>query len=311
MQHRDVLGLLSAVALILCVWAPTRRARAQDGGTSLDCPTSAGRGPLRLTPSSGAAGVTLDAFIKVEYSQGYFGDPSIGADPASSISVTSSDTGAAVPGQVQVIGDDLIFTPNRLLDADARYEGVAHGIDFDLPFNFRTGSAIDMAPPTMGTILKAGSSQVSHSCEAPDGGYRIDVSFRPATDDGPLGSIEYLLYLSRGKNVGAPKLMARLRNFTADPSATITMAFILTTSDASEPVCMVVRAVDGVGKTDTGDQHICFDPIQGNFFAPMCTITAAGASPRGTGAGGGAGACAIVLGGLVLTRRRRGRRARR
>jgi MYXO-CTERM domain-containing protein len=283
------------LALVAGLVFVSATAAAQD-----DCERPVGRGPLRVTPASGAGGVTLDAPIKVEYTPGFFADTGVGAE--SSIRLVRSDTGGVVTGRAQVErGDTLFLLPDRLLAPSTSYEGTAFGIDFDLDFNFRTGTMQDLAPPRLGAIESVSSSRVEPRCEAPDGGYRVDVSFSPASDDGPVGSIEYLLFLTRGVNVDRPELRARDRNFTTD---LITMAFVLEPGAAAEPVCVAVEAVDGVGRVDDDGEEVCFDPIEGNFFEPLCAVSPSPGSTPGPFAIG----LSVAAVGLVVRRRRARRR---
>jgi hypothetical protein len=297
-------GLIGCSLGILLVTAPGTASAQDDAGV---CEEPAGRGPLFVTPTAGGRGVTLDAQIRVRYSPGYFVDPVIGADPATSISLVECPDdafdcpdGFAVAGTAQAIGDVLVFTPETRLLPRTWYQGVANG-DFNLQFRFETGTTLDLAPPEMGRIVDVRSQRVEPSCEAPDGGYRIDVVFDPATDDGARGDIEYLLYLTRGPEVEAPELRDRLRNFATPPR--ITMAFVLEAREAVSPICVTVYAVDGVGNIDDDTEPHCFDPIQGNFFEPLCSCTSVPRDPP-------ASALALLLP-VALLAARRWARARR
>lgn len=300
----------AAIALLIALSAPAlaSEARAQADDPLGSCDPEVGRRPLLVLPASGAAGVTLDTFIRAEYTAGYFTDPAIGADPARSIELSRIDGELAVPvpGRAQVHGDTLFFVPDEPLLRDTAYQGVAIGRDGNIGFNFRTGSGFDTEAPQLGGIADGSSSRTGPACGAPEGGFRIDVTFTPASDDGPEGSIEYLLYLTRGEGVDAPVLKARALNFE---TALVTMAFVLEPSEAVSPVCMVVVAVDGAGRIDADGEPLCFDPIQGNFFEPLCAVSAPGASSLGSSGrlGGAAGALA-ALGVLVFLRRARRRR---
>ena len=127
-------------------------------------------------------------------------------------------------------------------------------------------------PPEMGEIREVRSTPTPVNCDAPEGGYRVDVSFEPALDDGSPGSIEYLLYLTRGPGVQAPELRDRARNFTEGGDGLVTMAFVLRPNEADGPVCVAVHAVDGVGRVDRSVPARCFEPIQGNFFQGLCSV---------------------------------------
>ncbi len=234
-------------------------------------------GPEEFTPASEARNVTLGAPIKVRYTAAYFR----GVDPVEAtalLSASEGDTGAPVSGRVDLFGEDaLVLVPDVPFRPMTRYRAVAGARGGDTPrtFEFRTGSDFDRIPPTLGGIGAVSSTEVPTSCDAPDGGYRIAVSFAPATDpDGPAGDIEYLVYLTRGANVDAPRLVARARNFPTDEIVT---AFVLAPDDAVEPVCISVVAVDGVGRVDSDAPASCFEPITGNYFAPICSAAAPGA----------------------------------
>jgi MYXO-CTERM domain-containing protein len=230
------------------------------------------RAPYESTPAVSAPGVTLGAPIRVKYPEGYFEDPVIAADPATSIVVfEGDDSGPEVPGTARAIGDSLVFTPDAPYAPDTRYAGVAFGLDADFVFNFRTGSSFDMGPPQLGPLQEVVATRIDEdSCDAASGSYRIDVSFGGATDDGPPGDIEYLLYLSRGPEVDAPELRAVLRNQSAGDQI---MAFIAEASEVASPVCVSIVAVDGVGNLDDTAAPLCDDPIQGSFFEPLCSAS--------------------------------------
>jgi len=253
-------------------------------------------GALEVTPASGANGVLLDAYVQVLYTPGYLA----AVDPSRTIEVTTED-GDPVAGEAQVVGDRLFFVPDALLDPDTTYRGLAFGFDYDFEFEFATtrrDGAVDSGPPTLGSrISDITSSRVSTTCEAPSGGYRVDVSFPPADDDGSPGSIEYLLYLTRGPTLDAPELRARARNFATSDMGRIPMAFVLTPEEAVSPVCVVVHAVDGAGNVDDDMEPRCFEPVQGNFFEALCS-----AAP---GRESSPPFVAVALLGLVLWRRRR------
>ena len=261
-------GPLIALAVVVATPLPSL---AQDPP---DCVVPAGRGPLEATPAVGAFGVTLAAPVRVRYSPGYFDDPAIAPDPPALLALGRclDPTCAAlepVAGRVQVVADTLYLSPAEPFVANARYAGVAHGIDFDLPVGFTAGTSLDLSPPVLDDIVEVTSLPVGPSCDAPEGGYRVGVSFEPARDDGPPGDIEYFLYLSRGRELEAPELRDRVRNFATD---LVTMAFILQPSEATSPVCVVVHATDGVGNIDDDGKRRCFDPVQGNFFEPLCGV---------------------------------------
>lgn len=261
--------------------------------------------PLAVTPTVDGRGVSLDAPIFVRFSEGYFEDPDLAVDPTTSILVRQGedpDVGPLVPGTVQVRGDTLVFLADEVYAPQTRYTGRAFGITADLAFRFETGDGFDVLPPDTPILDEPSAERVDASCDAPDGGYRVDVRVRPSVDpDGPQGDIEYLLYLSRGPELDEPELRARVRNFATTDR--IPMAFLLETEEAVSPVCVAVHVVDGVGNRNEQAPPRCFDPITGNFFEPLCS-----ASPPGRD--GGPAALALVgwlaLGLVGARRRRRG-----
>jgi len=254
------------------------------------------RGPIEVTPAVRATGVTLGAPVKVRYTTGYFEDPSIDADPSTAISLMLASTLDPVPGEVDVIGDTLVFVPDFPLGARVTYVGSARSVDRTLEFQFTTGASFDVGPPDLVELTSMTSARVGETCEAPDGGYRIDVAFDPANDDGPPGDIEYFLYMSRGPEVESPVLVGRARNVA--PTEVI-MAFVVEPAQVVSPICVTVHALDGAGNVDDDTPPLCGDPIKGNFFEPLCSAW------RGRGAGSPVpiGIYAMLLG-LTVWRRR-------
>ena len=293
-----------AVALVL---AP-RAARAQD---ECDDDTLV-RAPLEVTPSVGAQGVTIDAPVVVRYSRGYFGPDGPGGpggDPPETlirVGVCPADTRCSVPcdldaeatpvdGSVQVLGDRLFFLPDGGLADDRVYVGTATGLDRPLDFRFCSSDGVDRSPPSAPLFLDARPDESGTSCELPDGGRRIGLRYEPSSDDGPLGSIEYLLYLTRGPGIAAPELRDRVRNSSSEEAL---LRLLLTRDEAAEPVCVVVYAVDGVGNVSEATPEECVDPLTTAAFQPLCS-----ARP-GTRGAGVVGLAALALAALVLRRRR-------
>lgn len=271
----------------------------------MTCPDTTVRGPYEVTPASGAGGVSVNSYVQVLYGDGYFAP---GFDPTGTFELKRCRdlplldcevSGEAVEGRVEVVGDRwLFFVPTGELPPNEPFVGLARGIERDLNFNFRTGGLRDVAPP-MFSGLTGGptTSRVDPTCDGRSG-YRVDVRFAPARDDGPAGSLEYLLYLTRGPNLRAPELRARLRNFTTEE---VTMAFVLDDEEATGPSCVVVHVVDGVGRVNREMAPACFLPGSGTFFE-ACAV---GAPGGGSGAGAAAFLSLVVVGVLVGRRRRR------
>jgi hypothetical protein len=213
----------------------------------------------------------------VLYTDSYFapGGPSTGTE---SLRLFDADD-VEVPGVTRRVGDSaLFFFPSDPFEPFATYTAVATGGFADLEFTFTTGSALDTEPPSPGAITRVSIDHVGSSCSAPSGGYRVSVSFTAATDDGALGSMEYLLYLTRGPGVAAPARVARLRHFAT--SDELTMGFVLGEAQSDSIVCVSLRVEDGEGRASSAG-GACFDPVTGAFFQPLCSVGAPGAgSPR-------------------------------
>ncbi len=277
-----ILGSMSIRLTVLIAALASFSPRALAQTDDLECDDVPSRRPVYVTPAHMAVGATLGAPVRVRYTDGYFEDPTVGMSPEESIFLwrcAADDflctAGEPLSGTVQVIGNELIFRADAPFEPNTRYGGVALGADGDgLEFVFTTGTSFDSEAPSFTGIRSLASDRVGPSCEAPEGGYRIDVKVEPATDDGPGGDVEYLLYLTRGPEVEAPQLRSRQRNFSGEE---IPMAFVIDPSEAVSPICVAVHAVDGVGRV-TESPAECFDPIQGNFFEPLCSVSAAGAA---------------------------------
>jgi len=301
------------LSLILAAWAPSS-ARAQgveacdDGGGE--------QRPIEVTPSVGALSVTTDAPISARYPAGYFGPLGPG-DPASSlVSVwqcpagtlcgvgCDAADGAPVPGFVQTLGDRLFFGADGGLSPRTTYGGVFRGVDGGIDLRFCTGGQPDAGPPQLGAFVDATRAEAGPGCRLPDGGHRIGLRFGAARDDGPAGSIEYLLYLTRGVGVDAPVLRDRFRNFAAEE---ITMTLLVTDEEAAQPVCVQAFALDGVGNVSEASEEQCVDPLTTAVFQPLCSVR-----PGARGASLGVVLVALASVGAAARRARSGRsRSRR
>ncbi len=268
----------------------------------VDCDPPVLLGPLEFFPASGAGGVALDAPVRIRYTPGFF---AVWRDPLTRLLEVRDAADAPVPGAITVLGDTLVFRPDAPWQPGAAYRGTAFGIDIlQARFAFRTGFVVDREPPRFEGRPTLSSARVDARPCADAGGFRIDVSVAPATDpDGAQGDLEYLLFQTRGPDVAQPILRARARNF-AGPS--IPLAFTLTPREAAAPICVAVLAVDGAGHAVEGP-GACIDPVQGNYFAPLCSAGLPGARPSRTH-GGAAGALAAI--GAALCVRAARRRAR-
>lgn len=263
-------------------------------------------GPLEVTPADGAAQVTLDAYVAVRYSPGYF-EPTNGS-PVETVVLMEEESGDLVPGAQQRVGDVLFFVPAAALAPSTSYFGVATGPAGDFEFGFRTGTIADQLPPSItegidDRRLEIRTGRVDPSCESEEGGVRVGVTVTRATDDGPAGSVEYYLYLTRAPNLEAPELVARVRNFTS--AETMTLAFVLPASKTGVAACVSLVVSDGVGRTSRWAEPVCFDPTVESRFLGLCTQSVAGA---GRARRGQPLVAVLCLTGAVLAARRRRRR---
>lgn len=302
-----VRAALAALATLLCATLVRAQDPCDDGGLL--------RGPREVTPAVGALGVTIDAPVVVRYSTGYFGADGPGDDPASLVELYECPAttlcslgceraeGGRVAGNVQVFGDRLFFVPARRLAPLRAYVGIAHGLDGDLEIRFCTGSLEDTQAPSAPELIAASPDASGAACEAFAGGRRIGLRLRSSRDDGPGGSIEYLLYLTRGNGIGAPQLRDRFRNLSPDE---VVLRLLLTEDEAVEPVCVRIFAVDGVGNLSPPTPEHCIDPMTSAAFQPLCALGAARAGARHAGAAGMVAAL-VLAGPLLVAARRRAR----
>jgi hypothetical protein len=292
-----------SILIVAVLVAPALPVAAQE------CPEPPLRGPQAVAPGSGAALVTLDAPIVLTYSEGYFGPDGPGEDPRTLVALEECGDcsgacvlgeGVPVPGAVEVHGDRLLFVPEGALADATRYVGAAVGSETSLSFEFCTGRSVDTGAPRLAGLPRPSSTRVGPQCGLPDGGYRLAVSFPPASDDGPPGSIEYLLYLSRGPGVEAPRVVARSYNY---PAREITLGVLLSGEAVREPICLTLAAVDGVGNATIDPVPQCFDALTRTTFAgEACRAT------PGRRSGGSLGLVVAVLAALLGRRAARSRR---
>lgn len=260
--HTAEVRVVGPLLLVACVaWAPGV-VRAQVDAL---CEGRPEPGPCAVTPLAGTPeSVTLDAPVRVRYTPGFF---DMFAETSTAVEVFD-EMGEPVTGSVQVATHDLLlFRPAGGWQPDTPYTGRVHGEGGEIPFAFTTGRQVDQRPPVMGPILSAEPAENSEVPDLGSGSVRIDLTFEGATDDGPQGSIEYQVYVTRGAGVAAPELRLRVRH-QASP---LVAAIGLTAEETASTVCVAVVAIDGVGKTDVSEEQ-CFDPLTGAFFEPLCTV---------------------------------------
>jgi len=291
-------GKAPAAALLALLLASP--ASAQD---PIECPSTE-VGPLDFTPASRAEGVTLDAYVRVRYSEDYF----LGVPDAATFVRLHEDLddddgfvelGPEVPGEGQLVGDDVFFIPDELLEPGRQYAVVAESFELEpIVIDFRAGGSVDLRPPVIGSVSSPTTEAVDESCGR-GSGYRVDLVVRDVQDDGPASSVELLVYLARQEGLEAPELVLRARG---TGTAELPLGFVLTDERANDPACVVVHAVDGVGRIDDRMEPVCFEPIQGAFFEGLCAANRIAGAPTGDRASS-IGLIAFVL--LLVARRRR------
>lgn len=295
-SRRLVLPLALALGVGLVALTPHRAAAQGD-----ECDPPGVRGPLEVMPAAGAAGVPLDHPLRILFTPGYFASPAAPL-PDDAFEVRGPDD-QPVAGEVQLATDDvLFFVPALGWQPDTLYTGTAFG-EVNLPFNFRTSTAIDSQAPTVSPLSSLGSTRVDPSCQLPEGGYRVDLEFSASLDDGAAGSIEYHLYLARAEGLEAPLRVARLRNFTSDPDARVPISFLLDERFTASPICVQLMTTDGIGNVATSSPF-CFDPVEGANFAGLCSAGPRQAAP-GHPYAALFGSLAMFALGVVRARRRR------
>lgn len=234
--------------------------------------------------------VPRNAPIKVRLTDGFLDE--LGLEGVG-VWVHHAETGEPVPGDLTDVGHDTVyFTPESPWEAGAQYDAVLQaGLD-EMGLCFVASHDFDTEPPRLGPILSITPRSDGSADDLEEGALRIDLEFEAATDDGPLGSLEYFVYLTRGEGLSGALLLWRGRH-QAD---VMVAGLVLPRAYTVAPVCIAILAVDGVGHTDTVGPA-CFEPLQGNYFEPLCT--AVPGAPRGSPIGVGC----LVLAALVFRRR--------
>lgn len=297
LRRRSLHPAACAAALLASLIAATGAAQGE-----IECPSDE-VGPLDFTPASRAENVTLDAYIRVRYSPDYFLDvPDAGTFVRLHEDLDDDDgfveLGAEIPGVGQLVGDDVYFVPDDLLEPGRQYAVVAESFELEpILIDFTTGGTVDMRPPTIGSVGSPSTESVEETCGR-GAGYRVDLVVRDVRDDGPASSVELLVYLARQEGLESPELVLRARGTGTEE---LPLGFVLTDERANDPACVVVHAVDGVGNVDDSMDPVCFEPIQGAFFEGLCAANRIAGEPTS----GRTGSVVFIALALLLVARRR------
>jgi hypothetical protein len=257
---------------------------------------------LDVQPNDGAEAVARNAPIVVRYPSAADLDellaalPSDAGDACSGQAVclfrdAQGEGGRArepVPGAVhRVDARTLAFVAAARLRADSDYFPLIARAGFDrasrTELEFTTGAVDDDEPPDFDAAdesIRIAVEPPPDECGAEAGSLRVQLGVPAAHDDGDPESVELLLFVTDGEGIRAPELRARRWN---EDGGEVVLTFLLDPREAGQPVCVALRAIDGLGRSSEGEPALCFDPIRRSHFEPSCAV--AGAGPRGEGPG--------------------------
>jgi len=308
----------ACVALASCL-SPSALARAQEDachGTGLEL-----QDEVRLTPPDGASAVALDAPVVIAYASAIDVDALAAAlDPGDTClgqlaCLLQVGTGSAPPSLLPAALERLdahtvVLRPLRPLPSSTGLVLLYARPGFDRPTrgqaSFETGVDLDHVPPSLSASAGDLDLRVEpppEPCGAPAGTLRVRLSVPTPEDDGDPTSVEVLAYLSRSALDEPPTLRARARPADTDQES-LTLTLFLEPGEANGPVCVALRAVDGVGRRSTQSTETCFDPAaaERSLFASSCAVRAAcGGAVDGRDALPGA---LLLLAAAALGRRR-------
>jgi hypothetical protein len=138
---------------------------------------------------------------------------------------------------------------------------------------FRTGASSDEERPRLpyrgAAIIVASVTRLAPECDASAGSRRVLLELPRAEDDADADSIVLEIRVF-GAYAAADeeRLVARVRN-QGDP---VRASFVLDARTAAHPLCVRVRAIDGVGRLASEEPELCFDPSRDVRFASGCTL---------------------------------------
>jgi hypothetical protein len=279
---------------------------------------------LDVRPADRAEGVARNAAVVVRHPDGADleallrelhanDDDACSREPICLFRDAQGDGGGArelVPGRVtQPDPRTLAFVPDTPLRPSSDYFPLIARSGFDRAarseLEFRTGSSLDREPPSFDRSsdeIRIAIDAPPPECEASQGSVRVQAGVPGARDDGDDESVELLLFVTDAAGARGPELRARRRN---GAGTEVVLTFLLDAREAEQPVCVALRAIDGVGRSSEDEPARCFDPLQDSHFEPLCS---AGSPGR---ADGRPGVLVPLAAWLWVVLRRRGRERNR
>jgi hypothetical protein len=302
---------LACAAAAACMPTAARAEADGCGGVEVD------RDELVTFPDDRARAVALDALITLRYPADTDLDAlrrTVAADAASDVCggalacLFSGSAREPVAARSSAdAGTTLVLVPDALLLPETDYYVSIARPGFDrasrVELQFTTDAEPDREPPRLAadaSALRLTVEPAPPECEVEPGSLRVRLLVPRVRDDSDEQSVELLAFLSRARGLRAPVLRARARN---PESGDVLLGFVLDPDQASEPVCVVLRAVDGTGKRSEAEPELCFDPREGSHFVPLCS-----AQPRAVRADGAARTLVTSCALLLLRSRARRRR---
>jgi serine/threonine protein phosphatase PrpC/CRP-like cAMP-binding protein len=290
MRSRRLCARLSLCAVlgVAALLAPLRARAQEDACRGTGVPQ---RDELRFTPPDGADAVALDAPVVMTYGPEVDVDALLAALDDSDVCrgqiaclLRAGPAGVApsvVPATTTRLGEHtFVLRPERVLPAETELLLLHARPGFDRPTRgqtaFRTGDDVDREPPELHVTSEELDLRVEPPpapCDAPAGSLRVRMTVPTPDDDGDPSSVEVLAYLTRRAGDAPPALRARARPEDADQDS-ITLTLLLEPEEGHGPLCVALRAVDGVGRGSEASPERCFDPgaAERSVFASSCAV---------------------------------------
>lgn len=191
------------------------------------------------------------------------------------------DDAPCLEGTSAALDDEIVWQPLPVggapqLEAGQRYRvryREAFGGDGEITFT--TGRGTAPARPAFAGIGEVTSEHApDQSCNPASADITVtfDRASSGATGPGetpwPANDFEYVIYETRGPGISGPRERdrARLQNSGSSLVTRAQRTFLLTSVEASGPVCFNVQALDPLGRSDGNTREECVNPAKGNYF---------------------------------------------